>query len=477
MSGSRDLPLTIVPESLLGPLLDAASEALRELDEADAPAPLRPLLRFDQRGLHRSAARQQLVRGLEADESFAKEALSRFLERAEVGALLDGWDGTAVVPTVERLAAQGDLPLLACTLLAGQPDGWPFALGVVVGVSDQMRRSGEEEADTDALRTQITTLEEGLRRAEAAQRDAEEERSLAQEELREERRSRRAREAALEADMTAAERRADEAEDATRRARGAADAAEERRQREHERVRTIEEDARDARNRVAELGAELSDARRRVEETPVGGTGLRPGDLRALADAADLARRLADGLAGVVGEARRRGLADDRGVAPRATPSASSASAPARRTEVAVPSGMRADAPEAVRAMAAMPGIAVIVDGYNVSKRAWPDATPSEQRGRLLALLEELHGRARCEVTVVFDGADVSAPPRRRPGVRVRFSLEGREADDVVIEEVAALPKRVPALVVSSDAWVREHAEAEGARVIPSQSLLGAMRR
>lgn len=476
MSGSHDLPLTSVPESLLGPLLDAAIEALGELEEEDAPASLRPLMRFDRRGLHRTAARHQLVRALGSDEAFTKETLARFLDRGEVGSLLDGWDGTAVVATVERLAEQGDLPLLACTLLAGQPDGWPFALGVTAGVFDHMRRSGEEAADADALHTRIATLEEGLRRAEAAQRDAEERCERSEEELREERRSRRAREAALESDVESAERRLDAAEAALARAQAAADAAEERRQRERERVRAIEADAHDARGRVSELGEELHEARRRLEETPVGGTGLRPGDLRALAEAADLARRLADGLAGVVGEARRRGLPATH-VPERPAPPPERPSAPMRREQVRVPAGMHFDTPEAVRSMVSTPGVAVIVDGYNIAKLAWPDATPAEQRDRLVALLGELHGRARCEVTVVFDGADVHAPPRRRPGVRVRFSTEGREADDVVIEEVAALPKRVPALVVSSDGWVREHAEAEGARVIRSATLLAAMRR
>ena len=67
-------------------------------------------------------------------------------------------------------------------------------------------------------------------------------------------------------------------------------------------------------------------------------------------------------------------------------------------------------------------------------------------------------------------------PAERRPGVRVRFSAAGEEADAVVVREVAALPPNVPVLVVSSDHEVREHSEAEGATVISSDAFLRAMR-
>jgi predicted RNA-binding protein with PIN domain len=60
--------------------------------------------------------------------------------------------------------------------------------------------------------------------------------------------------------------------------------------------------------------------------------------------------------------------------------------------------------------------------------------------------------------------------------LRVLFSAAGEDADDVVVREVARLPKRVPVVVASSDAWVREHAEKEGAIVIASNTLLAVAR-
>jgi predicted RNA-binding protein with PIN domain len=77
----------------------------------------------------------------------------------------------------------------------------------------------------------------------------------------------------------------------------------------------------------------------------------------------------------------------------------------------------------------------------------------------------------------VFDG-DGSGPhgPIRRGGVRVVFSDAGEEADEVVLREVQALPKAVPVVVASSDAWVREQTEQEGAVVIAADALLAFLR-
>jgi predicted RNA-binding protein with PIN domain len=77
---------------------------------------------------------------------------------------------------------------------------------------------------------------------------------------------------------------------------------------------------------------------------------------------------------------------------------------------------MLQDDPAAIEAMVRTRGVSVIVDGYNVSMLAWPEATAAEQRERLCDALAEFQLRFRCEVTVVFDGADVPGvrPLRRR---------------------------------------------------------------
>jgi len=145
---------------------------------------------------------------------------------------------------------------------------------------------------------------------------------------------------------------------------------------------------------------------------------------------------------------------------------------------VRLPPGMLEDDPAAVAAMVRTPGVAVIVDGYNVSMLAWPNASAAEQRERLCDALAEFQLRVRCEVTVVFDGADVpGVRPLRRRGLRVVFSAAGQEADEVVVSEVMFRPDDVPVIVVSSDHEVRAGAQAEGATVLPSDRFLQLLHR
>ena len=139
---------------------------------------------------------------------------------------------------------------------------------------------------------------------------------------------------------------------------------------------------------------------------------------------------------------------------------------------------MRSDSADALDAMLRTRGVQLVVDGYNVSMAGWHDDAPALQRERLVAALERLHLRLRADVVVVFDGADVEvgAAPRRT-GVRVVFTSGDEEADPVVIREVERLALTTPAIVASSDGWVREHAEAVGATVVPSAALLDVLRR
>jgi predicted RNA-binding protein with PIN domain len=116
----------------------------------------------------------------------------------------------------------------------------------------------------------------------------------------------------------------------------------------------------------------------------------------------------------------------------------------------------------------------VLVDGYNVSISAWPDSALGHQRDRLLALLTEEVARTGADVRVVFDGADVDGgdATRLRCPVAVEFTDADVEADDRILELVAAEPAERAVVVVSSDHRVRDGARAGGANVVTSQQLL-----
>jgi predicted RNA-binding protein with PIN domain len=467
-----------LPDALLAPLLDCAAEVLRELESDDVPASARRLRTFDRRGLATPAARAQLRRTLEAEEGFRERVVARFTEGGGSGETLAGWTPEGAPARVAAAAATDRLPRLASALWAARPDGFEFGLGLVLAAFEAEReRAGDEERARSA-EARVASLEEALRRADEARAAAVTQRDRMEAELREERRSRRAQAQGTAEELEATRRRADELEVAL---------AETRRD-----LAEAESRARQAAEQAARADARERAAAKLPPPPP------RPApphfDRTRLVEAAEAAARLSATLRGILDD-RAPGVSSSPPKAadskppvpvPDSVPAKGAAASPVdglrtgreRRAPVQVPPGMRHDSPEAATAIMRTPGVLVVVDGYNVSMLAWPDATPAEQRERLCDALAEFHLRFRCPVVLVFDGADVEGVrPPRRPGLSVVFSAEGQEADEVVVDEVAARPASVPVIVVSSDAWVRSQSEAEGAEVLSSALFLDVLKR
>ena len=450
------LPL---PETLLAPLLDAAASTLPGY-EGDLPSVLRPLSGFDPKRLRSGPARQQLHRALDVDAAFRERVAARFVERPEVAALLEAWTLAGALRRVEEATERSDLPLLASVLYSSRPEGWEFGLGLACAAFDRQRREKERDDDAKARDMQLGTLDEARRRAENARDTAQRDVERLETQLRDERRTRRERELKADRAVDDAARRRQDAEAAVARAEAAAAEAETRLAREAER-------ARDAEARVRALRRDQTTASERRRAAPA---GLSDEEVRALSEAARDAQRLAGRLESLT---TTRRIADGATEQEGARPAAAAA-----RARVPCPPGMRGDTADALDAMLRTRGVQLVVDGYNVSMSGWRDDLPAVQRDRLLGALERLHLRLRADVVVVFDGADVEGnPAQRRSGVRVIFTSADEEADPVVIREVERLPVSTPAIVASSDAWVREHAEAVGATVVPAASLLDVLRR
>jgi predicted RNA-binding protein with PIN domain len=131
------------------------------------------------------------------------------------------------------------------------------------------------------------------------------------------------------------------------------------------------------------------------------------------------------------------------------------------------------DDPLLLDQLLSLPRAHMIVDGYNVTKNAWPDSSLEVQRDRLLAGLAPLVARSGAEVTVVFDAAEKAERPvvNRPRGVRVLFSPVGVIADDVIRDLVAAEPPGRPVVVVSSDQEVVRDVARSGARPVAAPAL------
>lgn len=135
--------------------------------------------------------------------------------------------------------------------------------------------------------------------------------------------------------------------------------------------------------------------------------------------------------------------------------------------------------PAALEQLLAMPRARLIVDGYNVSKRAWPSSSLEAQRNRLAGSLAALVARTGAETTLVFDAAETDhRPPVVAPrGVRVLYSPRGVLADDVVRDLVRVEPQGRVVVVVTADRAVATDVAAAGARVVDPDALLGLIAR
>jgi predicted RNA-binding protein with PIN domain/phage shock protein A len=135
------------------------------------------------------------------------------------------------------------------------------------------------------------------------------------------------------------------------------------------------------------------------------------------------------------------------------------------------------DDPMLLRRLLEVPRAHLIIDGYNVSKTAWPTAPLEEQRNRLGSRVAALVAGKGIETTIVFDGADLKHPPSVSPprGIRVLFSPPGVIADDTIRHLVTAEPLGRPLVVVSTDREIAESVTKMGARSVTSQALVAAM--
>lgn len=423
-----------LPEAARARVAELASAALGELPDADVPAALRRVARFEPRRRAKLAA-TQIAAHLEGDERF-RERVADSARRSwpELAAQVAG--GTA--PPAAEPAMVAALAYLL------RPDGWR---ALIVAVRVELDRTKAVAADTEA-RAEVDRLTARLGSArDAARADVERLRSdlrAARSEIADLRRKlHTTRERAKDAQARATAAEADAAaESSAARAEVAAAQKRERRAK----VQLADAQAKvEANRRAAREGARAEDARLRVLLDTLGDAlgGLR----RELALPTTIDRP-----ADSVAANRPR----PRGIGARAGRSLSDQD------------------PELLDKLLRLPQVHLVVDGYNVTKSGYPDLPLADQRTRLIGGLAGLAARTKAEVTCAFDGANVSpgvdAPTPR--GVRVLFSAPGETADELIVRLVRAEPPGRPVVVVTSDQEIVDAVRRAGARPAASALLL-----
>lgn len=320
-------------------------------------------------------------------------------------------------------------------------EGWESVVAAVSGaLADDEARADQDRAELGRLAAQVAALQAELTALKAAHREQ-------LESVRGEHKVLRQRLGDARTALRAAEEERDRANTARDDAMAAAEVA----------TRNAEADVRRLRAQLEEAEAGLAASRR---------------DARSDRDAATIRARLL--LDAVVESATglRRELA---------LPAVSGAPGEAVEAELAGVDAAPASSAPATSAlleqMLALPRARLVVDGYNVTKEAWPTASLEAQRSRLVAALGPLVARSGAETTVVFDAAESSVRtvmPAPR-GVRVVFSPEGVIADDVIRQLVAAEPRGRVVVVVTGDQALARDVVLGGARAVPASTLMGLL--
>jgi len=427
------LALGELPDAVRARVVGLAADVLP--DVVRLPPPLRRVAGFAPQRRARLGG-TAIAEALEADDELRERVGTQVAARASFD-LATGGDQAA-----------GDPVEVAALAWLVRPEGWEQLVASLTSeILERRQAASRDSGEADRLRERLAQAEQATR--ELRQRS-------------------RAQIEELKVENASLRRKLGESRAAERAAREVAEGhevrMEEARTRAASRSAVQDKELRRLRDRVAELEAEVAAGRRAVrserDEVTVRARLL----LETVIDAASgLRRELAlpavEGAPGDRLEADLGRTAQQRAAAGGATGAAGSGTA------------------AQLERVLALPRARLVVDGYNVSKTAWPSAPLEAQRNRLLAGLAPVVARLGVETTVVFDAAAASArtsaaAPR---GVKVVFSPEGVIADDVIRDLVAAEPTGRVVVVVSSDREVAADVSRCGARAFAAGALVGLL--
>ncbi|MCK9922347.1 NYN domain-containing protein [Frankia sp. AgPm24] len=424
-------------------VVELAAHTLADLSEAEVPSSLIAVRRFTPSKRVRLGA-LPLAAAVDGDTFRARVAEWIRLHQPELAEAVESAQGPPPAAPPEKVAAVAYLLRVS---------GWrELVEAAAASTTEDEARHRADEADRTILR--LTEQLATSTRVAAAEGER-----------------LRAQVATARADADEVRRRLRASGDRVRRAQETADASVSAARTERDEAlaaaREAEAETRRLRTRIGELESALTGARRDTRES------------RSVGDAR--LRVLLDTLMGAANGVRRELDLPPTAGRP-ADLHARAHDGPSHGPHAFVGArGRPDDDPTLLDEVLAVPGVHLIIDGYNVTKRGYGQLPLHSQRERLLSGVGALVGRhPDSEVTVVFDATAVVARPvgvAMPRGVRVLFSRPGRLADEEIVRLVKLEPQGRPVVVVTSDREVVDNCAAAGARAVPSAALLARLDR
>lgn len=431
-----EAPPLPLPEPIRSRALALAAEALGRMAPEHLPAALRKVAAFTPTRRARFGG-TLIAASLETDEGFREHlAVQVRATSGELGQALQ--DGEA--------PREGDLLEAAATAYLLRSPGWEE---IVTRAAHRLADHGERTP----AETQLATMRRRVSELEADQGRQRVRHSEQLDRLKSENTELRRKLGETRNRLRAAERTAQEAEATVTKTQAEASRAAAGHEAEVRRVRA----------RLSELEAALAVARRAQRGRRVGEAVRARLLVETLVDAAT-------------------GLQRELGLPPVDRLPADTVSADEGESGSRISTGrgsLPADDPTLLEELLRLPRAHLIVDGYNLTMRSWPDLPLERQRDRLVTGAAALAARTQAEVTVVFDAAETRDRPRVVPprGVRVRFSPYGVIADDVIRDLVVAEPAGRAVVVATNDQAVVRDVAAAGFNVTPTDAVESLLKR
>ncbi len=115
-----------------------------------------------------------------------------------------------------------------------------------------------------------------------------------------------------------------------------------------------------------------------------------------------------------------------------------------------------------------------LIDGNNLMWKM-PDLkkgakeNSADSREKLIFKLDRFFAGKKFKIILFFDGAPNEVV--RSSKMRIKFSY-GEPADILIREEIDRLKTKHTAVVVSSDAWIRDYAKVNGCKTVKSEDFV-----
>lgn len=465
-----------IPDFLLVPVVEAAFLVIKKNEESEIPSALRRISHFDSKAINNSTARTQILQSILNNEAFEKMVEEEFFSRVEVSVAYSQWNPRRAQELIEEAASRDDLSLIASILWIKRPENFSFALGMVVALSSISMMETEQRESERAEKLKITHLQTSLDKEKSKAELLASDVKRLEEELRDERRTRRVKEQRLEVQVANLQKQVDSNDEVTERLKEGKERVNSRLEQEASRAHELEKRLKMAQNEASAKSEKISNLQNQLASALSSDMELSYEDLQKLILAQKNAEEISATILKIMNKTRNI-LSQSSSTGTQIN--SGSISQPKeivkdepKRTPVLVPPGLTLENSESLKKIFSQKDLIVLIDGYNISLNAFGDLSLELQRERVVSCATNVESRFHPSCVIVFDGQSEGTRGRIQSKVHIVFSPAGVTADDVIIERIRVTPKEFPVLVVTSDRNLAARAKGLGCETISSQSFV-----